>query len=193
MAALLASVGGLPLALELTAAYAGVQRLTLAAVARELEQDGLRALALGGDPKRAVFKRFERSWAALTASQQRLFAGLSLLAGASFPREAAHALAAAEDADAPASDDDPRADLPTLVSYALVEALPGGERLRLHPLLREFAADKLRVVPPAQQARLGDAMVAFWAGLCQGTPWLRGHGCAGGRGRRADGRAGLGA
>ena len=178
LAALLASVGGLPLALELTAAYAGVQRLSLAAVARELEQDGLHALAFGDakrDPKRALLKRFERSWAALTPRQQCLFAGLSLLARASFPREAAQALAAAaEEADAPASEDDPGADLPTLVSYALVKALPGGERLRLHPLLREYAAGKLRVVSQEQQARLGDAMVAFWLAYARAHPGYAG-------------------
>ena len=69
---------------------------------------------------------------------------------------------------------DPQGDLLTLVSYALVEALPGGERLRLHPLLREYAAGKLKTLAPAQQERLGDAMVAFWLAYAKAHPGYEG-------------------
>jgi tetratricopeptide (TPR) repeat protein len=165
--ALLAAVGGLPLAIELTAAYAGMQRLALERMLRELEQDGLNAAAYRADPKRALPVRFERSWLALAPRRQRLFAGLALLAGASFPREAALAVAQATLAKRTT---DPQGDLLTLVSYALVEALPGGERLRLHPLLREYAAGKLKTLPQAQQERLGDAMVAYWLVYAEAHP-----------------------
>lgn len=137
---LLAALGGLPLALELTAAYAGLQRLPLADVLREVEDDGLHASTFQGDPQRALGARFDRSWRKLAPRQQRLFASLSLLVGASFPRATALALAQAalEKPDAEAA-----GDLTTLVDYALVEALEGG-RLRLHPLLREYAAECLK-------------------------------------------------
>ena len=166
---LLAAVSGLPLAIELTAAYAGMQRLALEHVLREVEHDGLHAAAFRADSKRALLTRFERSWLALMPRQQRCFVGLSLLAGGSFPREAALAVAQAADDQA-----DPPGDLLTLVSYGLVEALPGGERLRLHPLLREYAAGKLKTQPPAPQARLGDAMVAFWLANARAHPGYEG-------------------
>jgi Tfp pilus assembly protein PilF len=167
---LLEALGGLPLALELTAAYAGLQRLPLAEVLREVEADGLNAAAFRADPKRALARRFDRSWLKLTGRQQRLFAGLSLLEGASFPREAALALARATLAKANAG---AASDLKTLVDYALVEPLEGG-RLRLHPLLREYAEEKLRALPQAQRERLGDAMVAYWLAYARAHPGYEG-------------------
>jgi tetratricopeptide (TPR) repeat protein len=170
---LLEAMGGLPLAIELTAAYAGVQRLSLESVLREVETDGLNAAAFRADPKRALLARFERSWTALAATQQRLFAGLALLAAASFPRTAALAVAAATGEDGAGQERDPAGDLLTLVSYDLVDALTG-ERLRLHPLLREYAAGKLKTLAPAQQERLGDAMLAYWLKYAQAHPGYQG-------------------
>ena len=89
---LLALLGGLPLSVEMTATYAGRQRLPLSEIVREVKEDGLNAEALSFDPKRAPRARFERSWRALTSSQQQTFVGLSVLVGASFPREAALAV-----------------------------------------------------------------------------------------------------
>jgi tetratricopeptide (TPR) repeat protein len=170
---LLEAVGGLPLAIELTAAYAGLQRLSLESVLREVEKDGLNAAAFRTDPKKALLARFEHSWKVLSSRQQRLFAGLSLLIGASFPRTAALAVALATVAKgAP----DPEIDLLTLVSYTLVEALPGGERLRFHPLLREYAAQKRKALVEAHQGRLGDAMVAYWLEYAQAHPGYEGMG-----------------
>ncbi|HLW02283.1 MAG TPA: TIR domain-containing protein [Ktedonobacterales bacterium] len=165
IATLLAAVSGLPLAIELTASYAGLQRFSLERVQRELEQDGLNAAAYRIDPKKALLTRFERSWLALVPRQQTSFAGLALLAEGSFPRDAALAIARAAD-DQP----DAPGDLLTLLSYALVEVLPGGERLRLHPLLREYAARKLEALPKTQQEKLGDAMVDFWLAYARAHP-----------------------
>ena len=162
--ALLEEAGGLPLALELAAAYAGVQRLGLTSEARGVENDNLNAFAFHADPRLILLTYFERSWAALSADQQRLFAGLSLLGGVSFPRAAALAIAEAEagNTNLPEVENDPKEDLAMLVNYALVAVLPDGKRLRLHPLLREYAAEKLKRLAPAQQALLGNAMVAYW-------------------------------
>src|SRR5256885_2584987 len=64
----------------------------------------------------------------------------------------------------------------TKVSYTLVEALTGGERLRLHPLLREYAAKKRKALVEAHQGRLGDAMVAYWLEYAQAHPGYEGMG-----------------
>ncbi|HEV2238482.1 MAG TPA: hypothetical protein VGR57_17625, partial [Ktedonobacterales bacterium] len=78
--------------------------------------------------------------------------------GASFPRAGALAVAGAAGGDA-------ASDVATLVDYALVEALTEGERLRLHPQLREFAVEKLATLPETDQ--LGAAMVEYWIGFAK--------------------------
>ncbi len=173
---LVEAVGGLPLAIELTAAYAGVQQLPLAAVKAELDADGLNAAAYRTNPKKAPLIRFDRSWRVLTPAQQRLFAGLSLLAGASFPRTAALALAKAAGAgDDERPEPDAQGDLAALVTFALVEALPGGDRQRLHPLLREYAELQLTRLPAEVADRLGDAMVAYWLAYAQAHEYRAGR------------------
>ncbi len=116
------------------------------------------------DDRQILLAYAERAWVALSARQQRLFAGLSLLVGDSFPRAAALALyeATGDDNGAQQAERDPKGDLASLVSFALVEALPDGERLRLLPPLREYAAERLKALAPAEQARLGSAVVAYW-------------------------------
>src|SRR5262249_50250169 len=101
-------------------------------------------------------------------------AGLSLLAGATFPRAAARALAevAVGASEAP----DPEGDVAALVVLHLVETL-AGERLRLHLLLREYAAGKLRErerAEPGAEGRLGDAMVAYWLTYARAHPGYEG-------------------
>lgn len=171
LATLLEAFGGLPLALELTANYARIQKFRLTTIVQEIEDDGLDALALRDDEhsvERTLLKRFERSWIVLSPYQQQLFAGLSLLTGPSFPRTAAMALAASDNFPVlHKTEDDPKIALFTLIKYALVEALPGGERLRLHQLFRTFAASKLKTLSQTLQKRIGDAMVAYWLEYAQ--------------------------
>jgi NB-ARC domain len=88
LAPLAQALGGIPLGLELTAAYAGSQKLGLAQVLAEIQHDGVAAL-----PLQRLRARFDRPWQVLTERQQVLFTSLSLLVGATFPREAAIALA----------------------------------------------------------------------------------------------------
>ena len=162
-------MGGLPLAVELVAAYAGVQHRELAKVLKELREKGLDAAAYDDPlyPQRALVATFEQSWAILSPPQQQLFAGLALLAESSFPRDAALALAAATEPSASASD------LAALVSYALVEPL-ADERLRLHPLLREYAAQKLATLPATNAASLGQAMMGYWITFAEEHPGYEG-------------------
>ncbi len=158
-------VGGLPLAVELVAAYASGQNLSLATVLKELGEKGLDAAAYDDPmyPQRALVATFEQSWAILLPTQQQLFAGLSLLAESSFPRAVALALAAATEPPARESD------LAALVSYALVEPL-ADERQRLHPLLREYATQKLATLPATIAASLGQAMAAYWIAYAKEHP-----------------------
>ena len=71
---------------------------------------------------------------------------------------------------------DAEGDLATLVSYALVEPL-AGERLRLHPLLREYAEAK-RASPHLKdhRERLGEMMLAFWRWYADQHPGYEGMG-----------------
>lgn len=177
---LLERLGGLPLAIELTAAYTALQGLPLQRVLQEIEHDNLQSEALQDGhlrqwSHRALQSRFDRSWQQLSLAQQRLFAGLALLEGPSFPRQAA--LAVAEAAVQEDGVDDPSVTpagtLAALINYALVELLPG-ERYRLHPLLRAYAESQLTRLPLKQPERLGEAMFAFWLAYAQAHPGYEG-------------------
>jgi tetratricopeptide (TPR) repeat protein len=188
--ALVEAVGGLPLAVELLAAHAGLQKTELAALRDELATAGINADAFHANPKRTLTKTFDRSWETLAAQQKRLFAGLSLLAEVGFPRAAAAALAMAagqrrRPASAPLVAQHPDAEqtsaaearaeraasesVVSLVRAALVEPL-GGERLRLHPLLRAYARERLSQLGAATQDSCGNAMLAYWLTYAQSHP-----------------------
>jgi tetratricopeptide (TPR) repeat protein len=174
--ALVEAVGGLPLAVELVAAYAAGDRLLLEEVEAELQRDGVNAAAFRADPTRVLTTRFDRSFATLSGRQQRLFAGLALMAGPSLPRAAAEALGEAAAMSGAEEAADPSGDLAALIYYALVEPLEG-RRLRLHPLLRDYAGRQLRALAatnPVLEARLGEAMLAYWLAYARTHPGYEG-------------------
>ena len=157
-------LGGLPTAIELAASYAGFRKISLDDLEAEMKRDGLHK-----GPLEKLRAQFDRSWRNLTPAQQRLFAGLSLLAGASFPREVALAVAeASQDVEGAAEND-----LNTVITLALVETLTGG-RLRLHPKLREYASEQLATLPAETQDKLGDAALAWWIAYAQAHPGYEG-------------------
>jgi predicted ATPase/DNA-binding SARP family transcriptional activator len=140
MAALVRALGGLPLALLLAANW--VRRLTVAEIGAELQQSlALLASAEEGDERpehRSVEATFARSWQRLATHEQRVLAALSAFAGS-------FTLAAAADVA--------RTSAPLLGSLAdksLVQ-FDAAARLSLHPLIRRYAAARLRDAPGAHE------------------------------------------
>ncbi|MCW5634931.1 MAG: hypothetical protein KIT17_16470 [Rubrivivax sp.] len=133
MAALVRSLGGLPLALLLAAHW--VRRLTVAEIGAELRQSlALLASAEEGDERpehRSVEATFARSWQRLAAHEQRVLAALSVFPGS-------FTLAAAADV---ARTSPPL--LGALADKSLLHFEPAG-RVALHPLIRRYAAARLR-------------------------------------------------
>ena len=164
LAGAVTAIGELPLAIGLTASLAALMRLPLErTVTREAESRGA---ATG------MRARIERSWAALPVPYQRLLAGLALVDGATFPRGVALAVAGAalrapscgdagEDSPSEAWREEAAAALDALIGLRLVDALAAG-RLRLHPIIRQYAATRLRTAPEDTRDTLGAAMADWW-------------------------------
>jgi tetratricopeptide (TPR) repeat protein len=162
------AVGGLPLAIDLTAAFAALTHQPLEEAARDARDDGLRG------PLAGLRARVDRSWAALGDQQRRLLAGLSLVEGATFPRGVALAVAGAvlsgatdgrsavdSGADGEAWREPAAESLDALIGLRLVEALAAA-RLRLHPMIRQYVAARLREYPEEERDALGATCAAWW-------------------------------
>lgn len=124
-------VGGMPLGIELAAAW--VRLLTCAEIAAEIEKslDFLTVTAHSLPPRhRSLRAVFDYAWARLTPAEQRALAQLSIFPG-DFTRAAAIAVAAA---DLPL--------LSTLADQGLVQRTDAG-RFVLHPLIRQYAGEHL--------------------------------------------------
>lgn len=153
------ATGGLPLALELAAAW--LRALAPRELARELSSEpGLLAAPDGGTP--GLQAVFERSWALLTAGERRAYARLSVFRG-SFTRGAAQAVAAAE--------------LPLLA--ALLDksmlAVDSRGRFALHPLLARFAAAQLGDGPEAAATAAAHARHHLGLLAAAGPPEVADH------------------
>jgi tetratricopeptide (TPR) repeat protein len=108
-----------------------------------------------------------RAWQLATSQEQTLLAGLSLLAGELFPRAAAQAIALATAEDVAA--EQAAESLDVLAGLALVETR-AGERLWLHPVIRQSAVERLNALDSAITDRLGMAMVAYWLQYAEHHP-----------------------
>jgi DNA-binding SARP family transcriptional activator/predicted ATPase len=143
-------VGGLPLALEMAAAWTRV--LSVADVAAEIEAGlGRLTTPLHDAPERHRSLRavIESSWQALPAAEQKLFRRLAVFRGG-FSRAAAEQVAQA----APPQ-------LLSLVDRSFLR-LDGDQRFRRHPLLLQFAQEQL-VAQPKEQAETEAAHGRFFA------------------------------
>jgi class 3 adenylate cyclase/tetratricopeptide (TPR) repeat protein len=181
-AAIVAALGGLPLAIELAAARAARTRLPLATVAEQLRgPDTLSRLSDPLSPSAGVRYSLSKTLAALPLAQRVRFAALGLPEGpdwALLPIErmlAGVPAAASDQLDADRTDGPPsgQADLEVLVAYSLVSLVTraGGSapRVRLHPLVRELAREEWAHLPAADQQA---ALRALLAGVHE---WLLQH------------------
>jgi predicted ATPase/class 3 adenylate cyclase len=128
-------VGGMPLGIELAAAWASM--LPCAEIADEIEATiGFLETSMRDVPEhhRSLRAAFDRSWRLLSDEQRQCFAQLSVFRG-SFTREAASAVADAN-----------LVLLSELVAKSLVRRLELG-RYELHELLRQYAAERLAEEP----------------------------------------------
>lgn len=124
-------LGGLPLGLELAAAW--VRLMSCREIAREIERSlDFLATSLRNVPERHRSLRavFEYSWELLAPVERTVFQKLSVFQG-SFSREAGEQVAGAS---LPL--------LPALVDQSLLRAVQAG-RYEVHELLRQYAAEKL--------------------------------------------------
>ena len=132
-------VEGMPLALEMTAAW--LRHLPAHDIAQQLE----RGLDILESPARNIPARhrsmrtvFEYSWNLLSEAEQAVFTKLSVFRGG-FRREAAEAIAGAT-----------LGVLSALVDKSLLSVGPDG-RYSLHELVRQYAEEKLNASPEARQ------------------------------------------
>jgi predicted ATPase len=129
---------GMPLGIEMAAAC--VKMLTCQEIAAEIEQDlDFLAATWRGVPERHSTLRavFETSWRLLPEDECQAFCRLAVFRGG-FRREAAHEIA---NASLPL--------LSSLVDKSFVRQVASG-RFEIHPILRQYAAEKLAGSPAAQ-------------------------------------------
>jgi tetratricopeptide (TPR) repeat protein len=177
-AAIVERLGWLPLAIELQAARAALRQVSVAQLNADLERD--RSQGLLGDPTDATRNlrySFAQSLRTLTPLQRTRFADLGLPGGPDWPRNVIERLLAdiherdeSTSVDGRSESDDEvepsasemasaQADLDLLVALSLASLLPDG-RLRLHPLLRDYAHELWHAKPSATQAAGLHALLA---------------------------------
>jgi predicted ATPase/DNA-binding SARP family transcriptional activator len=147
-------VAGIPLALELAAAWTEV--LSLREIAAEIEcnldflETDVRNVPVRHRSMRAVF---DASWQRLRAAEQRVYAQLSVFRSG-FTAAAAGAVTGAS-----------LKILASLVHQSLLRVNPDKERYDLHELLRQYAADKLREADAEEEAVRDRHAITFCAFL----------------------------
>jgi diguanylate cyclase (GGDEF)-like protein len=157
-------VEGLPLGLELAAAWARV--LSLGEIAGEIEKNLSFLTSPEGDEARPERHRslravFESSWQLLHPEEQQILARLSVFRGG-FEREGAARVAGASVSG-----------LLGLVNLSLVQRDPHHDgRYLMHELLRQFAHEKLS--PEALEHSLAAHAEYFWSLAQQAEPALQG-------------------
>jgi predicted ATPase/transcriptional regulator with XRE-family HTH domain len=158
---ILQAVGGIPLAIELAAAWLNL--LSLAEIAAELNYSlDLLESELRDMPARHRSMRlvFDRSWERLDPEEQALFKALSIFRGG-FTREAARQVAGAS-----------LRLLAALVNKSLLTSQPDTGRYELHELLRQYAQEQLELdhsalvaIQQAHAAYYADFMQRSWTDL----------------------------
>ena len=141
VARLVRALGGMPLAVLLAASW--VRLLPMTELVNDVRHslDVLESAEEGEErpEHRSVRATFEQSWRLLAPSEQRAMATLSVMTG-SFARGAAKAIAQA-----------PLPLLAALVDKSVLQ-VDGAGRFSLHPLIQQFAAEKLALDPDRPDA-----------------------------------------
>lgn len=157
-------VDGMPLAIELAATW--VKMLSCREIADEIERslDFLTtAMRDVPDRHRSLRAVCDHSWALLPEAEQQVFKKLSVFRGG-FQREAAQRVAGAS-----------LSLLSALVDKSLVRPGPSG-RYDVHPILQEYAAEKLGANPQAEADARNRHSVYFLAFLQRREGALKGAG-----------------
>lgn len=157
-------VEGMPLAVELAAAWTRV--LSCRQIAEEIERgiDFLETDLQDVAPRhRSILAVFEHSWRLLPFADQDVFKRMAVFRGG-FTREAAQAVTGAT-----------LRQLSALVDKSLVQRGDRG-RMRLHALVREFAAEKLAITPADREATYKRHADYFAEFLCDQRSALEGPG-----------------
>jgi predicted ATPase len=144
-------VHGFPLGIVIAGSWAA--NLTPREIAEEISASlDFLAAELRDLPERQRSMRavFDHSWALLSEPEQAALSGISIFRGG-FTREAAQAVAGTS-----------LRVLATLINKSLLAREPGSGRYRLHELLRQYAAEKLRHSPAREQNVIG-AHSAYFA------------------------------
>ena len=131
-------VEGLPLGIEMAAAWVGEQ--TCAQIAEEIENSlGFLATSMRDVPERhrSLRATFEHSWRLLSPQEQHAFAILSVFRGGFQPKAAGEVIGGSPDV------------LQSLAAKSLLRCLPSG-RCEMHELLRQYAAEKLSAQPEVE-------------------------------------------
>jgi predicted ATPase/DNA-binding XRE family transcriptional regulator len=145
-------VEGMPLGIELAAAWVGV--LTPAEIAAEIQANlDFLSSSLYDVPERqrSIRSIFQSSWDKLSPTERAAFAQLSVFQG-TFTRDAAQWVTGAS-----------LQTLLALVQKSLVQPGVNG-RYHVHELLRQFAAEQLAAVP-ADEAAVRERHCAYYVGL----------------------------
>ncbi|MBL8056753.1 MAG: tetratricopeptide repeat protein [Anaerolineales bacterium] len=143
-------VDGLPLGIELAAAWAG--GLPVAAIAAEIARNSdflSQSLRDGPERQRSLRAAFDYSWRLLSEAEQRALRRLAIFRGAFTPAAAERVAGAG-----PLS-------VAALTDKSLLRP-SGAERYDLHDLVRQFAAGRLADLP-AEYAAAREAFGAFYA------------------------------
>jgi predicted ATPase/DNA-binding SARP family transcriptional activator len=157
------TVGGLPLGIELAAAWVSHYSCPEIAAAMAANLDFLASTHRDASPRqRSLRAAFDHSWRLLAASEQQAFTRLAVFCG-SFTREAAAAVAAV-----------PAATLAALVDKSLVRK-DGAERYDLHEVLRHFAVEQWQAQPDAMAAITPRHSQFYLALLAQQTEQFKGR------------------
>jgi len=169
-------VGGMPLGLELAAAW--VATLSCAEIAREIKRNlDFLATSMLGVPERhrTIRAVFDTSWPKLTDPERVVFKRLAVLRG-SFSREAAEVICgdwsvAAVDASTRERQSDSAAPasilrvLSSLVDKSFLRRV-SSERYEVHELMRQYGQEKLAQTAPDEaltRSRHGDYYLTFLA------------------------------